>query len=159
MAMGKETPPCQRQRDLLAGGFLWPGRVYAYWTPSRVHLHDKYVASTCGRVPLRQIRFQYKYVLSTLLDIIHVVRITNYVLSTYLYLQILSNEYRSDTAFHARPERALRPGSAIMTIVRSKPLAAICEPSVTARSSRPWNRVSQRYSYLGIWNYKYVLRT
>ena len=60
-----------------------------------------------------KVRFQYKYVLSTLLDIIHVVRITNSVLSTYLYLQIPRDEYRSDTVFHARPERAVTPGSHI----------------------------------------------
>ena len=41
-----------------------------------------------------QVRFQYKYVLSTLLAIIRVDSISNYVLSTYLLLQIPRYEYR-----------------------------------------------------------------
>ena len=60
-----------------------------------------------------KVRFQYKYVLSTLLGIIRVDSITNYVLSTYLQLQIPGYEYRRDTLFHARLERAVTPGSHI----------------------------------------------
>ena len=59
------------------------------------------------------VRFQYKYVFRTLLAIIRVDSISNYVLSTYLLLQISRYEYRCDTLFHARVERAVTPGSHI----------------------------------------------
>ena len=75
-----------------------------------------------------KLRFQYKYVFSTLLDIIRVDRITNYVLSTYLYLQIPRYEYRCDTAFHARLERGMRPGSHIAASGFERTIVIIAGP-------------------------------
>ena len=60
--------------------------------------------------------------------IICVVRITNFVLSTYLYLQIPRYEYFCDTAFHPRPESAVRPGLHIAARGFERTIVIIAEP-------------------------------
>ena len=95
MAAFKEIPPCQRQRDALAGGDFFDRAEFMLIESPRECIfmistwRVRVIEYRCDKV-----HFQYKYVLSTLLVIIRVDSITNYVLSTYLLLQIPRYEYR-----------------------------------------------------------------
>ena len=124
----KKTPPASAEGTRWRGGFF-DGAKFMLIEPPRECIfmistwRVRMIEYRCDKV-----RFQYKFVLSTLLDIIRVDSMANYVLSMYLYLQIPSDEYRYDTAFHARPDRAVRPGSHIAARGFQRTIVIIAEP-------------------------------
>ena len=85
MATGKEIPPLPAPKRRAGGGISLTGQSLCLLNPPRECIfmirtwQERVIEYRCDKV-----RFQYKYVLSTLLVIIRVDSITNYVLSTYL---------------------------------------------------------------------------